>query len=146
MILRPGSNVWRIETAARMAVLVDAADYFGAVREALLAAKRTVFIVGWDIHSQARLVGPTGEADDGHPVQFGEFLSELVRRRPQLDVCLLLWDYSLLYAAERELFPTYSLRWNTPSRVRFCLDDGAGRLPAPEADRDRRCDRLRRRP
>lgn len=124
MILKPERNVWRIEQANRMAVLIDAAGYFGAVREALLAAERTVFIVGWDIHSQTRLVGPSGEADDGYPVLFGEFLSELVRRRPRLEVCLLLWDYSLFYATERELFPTFSLRWNTPSRVRFCMDDG----------------------
>jgi phospholipase D1/2 len=124
MILRLERNVWRIEAARRAAVLIDAAAYFGAVRAALREARRTVFIVGWDIHSQTRLVGPSGRADDDFPVPFGEFLSELVRRRPGLEVCLLLWNYSLLYATERELFPTYSLRWNTPSRVRFCLDDG----------------------
>jgi phospholipase D1/2 len=54
---------------------------------------------------------------------FAEFLSELVRRRSDLEIRLLLWDYSLLYAPERELFPTLTLRWNTPSRVMFCLDD-----------------------
>ena len=29
----------------------------------------------------------------------------------------------MLYATERELFPTYTFRWNTPRRVRFCLDN-----------------------
>jgi phospholipase D1/2 len=123
MILRPGDNVWRIEHAARAAVLIDAAAYFRAVREALIKAQRSVFIVGWDIHSQTRLVGESGEANDGYPVLFAEFLSELVRRRPDLEICLLLWDYSLLYATERELFPTLTLRWNMPRRVLFCLDD-----------------------
>jgi phospholipase D1/2 len=123
MILRPGHNTWRIERATRAAVLIDAAAYFRAVREALLKAQRTVFIVGWDIHSQTRLVGESGEASDGYPALFAEFLSELVRRRPELEICLLLWDYSLLYAAERELFPTLTLRWNMPRRVHFCLDD-----------------------
>ena len=36
---------------------------------------------------------------------------------------LLLWDYAALYATERELFPTYTLRWNTPANIRLCLDD-----------------------
>ncbi len=29
----------------------------------------------------------------------------------------------MLYALERELFPLLSLHWNTPSRIRYCLDD-----------------------
>jgi phospholipase D1/2 len=123
MILRPGDNVWRVEQASRAAVLIDAAAYFRAVREALIKARHSVFIVGWDIHSQTRLVGESGEANDGYPALFAEFLSELVRRRRELEIRLLLWDYSLLYATERELFPTLTLRWNTPSRVLFCLDD-----------------------
>jgi hypothetical protein len=57
MILQRGRNAWRIERADRMAVLIDAAAYFRAVREALLKAQRRVFIVGWDLHSQTRLVG-----------------------------------------------------------------------------------------
>jgi phospholipase D1/2 len=38
-------------------------------------------------------------------------------------VHLLEWDYSVLYANERELFPQLTLGWNTPDRVRFALDD-----------------------
>lgn len=122
-LLRPGENVWRIERAHRAAVLVDGANYFAAVRAALRNARRSVFILGWDIHSRVRLVGENGSADDGYPECFADFLSALVQERPALNVFLLLWDYSVLYAAERELFPTYTLRWNTPRRVRFCLDD-----------------------
>src|SRR5262245_17313548 len=123
MTLTRGRNVWRIEHAGRMAVLIDAAAYFRAVREALLKAQRSVFIVGWDLHSQTRLVGEAGTAEDGYPETLGEFLSALVRARPKLVVHLLLWDYSVLYANERELFPQLALGWNTPDRVRFALDD-----------------------
>jgi phospholipase D1/2 len=122
-VLRPSKNVWRIERFSRAAVLIDPATYFGAVRAALLKAKRRVFIIGWDIHSRTRLVGPAGHADDGYPEDFGGFLSALVKSRPELEVNLLLWDFALLYAAEREPFPVYSLRWNTPRRVTLCLDD-----------------------
>jgi phospholipase D1/2 len=122
-ILRPGENVWRIEHVGRAAVIIDAANYFGAVRAALLKAERKAFIIGWDIHSRTRLVGPGGRADDGYPENFAEFLSALVERKPQLEISLLLWDFAVLYAAEREPFPSYSLRWNTPRRIRLCLDD-----------------------
>ena len=123
MILKPRHNVWRIERAHRAAVLIDAAAYFGAVREALLKARHSVTIVGWDIHSRTRLVGESAKAKDGYPEFLGDFLSALARERPQLKIHLLLWDYSVLYAIEREFFPTMSLRWSTPPGVRFCLDD-----------------------
>jgi len=122
-ILRPGENVWRIEHVNRAAVVIDAANYFGAVRAALLKAERNAFIIGWDIHSRTPLVGPSGRADDGYPVNLADFLSALVKRKPRLEVSLLLWDFAVLYASEREPFPAYSLRWNTPRPIRLCLDD-----------------------
>jgi phospholipase D1/2 len=122
-ILQPGHNVWRVERAQRAAVLIDGAAFFRAVREALRQAQRTVFILGWDIDSRMRLVGEDCEPNDGMPVAFVDFLSALVRERPDLTVHLLLWDYSVLYALERELFPTLALHWATPRQVRVCLDD-----------------------
>ena len=64
---QPNRNVWRVERADRAAVLIDAGQYFGAVREALLNARSTVFILGWDLDSRTRLVGEDGRADDGFP-------------------------------------------------------------------------------
>ncbi|MBN8920411.1 MAG: phospholipase, partial [Rhizobiales bacterium] len=115
--------MWRAARADRAAVLIDGAAYFAAVRAALLKARRSVFILGWDIDSRCRLVGPDRAPDDGFPVAFADFLSALVRERPELTVHLLLWDYSVVYALERELFPTLSLHWTTPRQVRLCLDD-----------------------
>src|SRR5262249_51009675 len=121
-ILQRGRNAWRIDRADRMAVLVDGAAFFRAVREALLKARRSVFIVGWDLHSQTRLVGDD-DPDDRYPATLAEFVSAIVRERPRLVVRLLLWDYSVLYANERELFPRIALGWKTPDRVHFALDD-----------------------
>jgi phospholipase D1/2 len=121
VILSPNCNVWRVERAGRAAILGDA-GYFGALREALIKARSTIFMLGWDLDSRTRLVGESGKADDGLPEGFADFLSALVRRRPQLTVYLLVWDHSLLYATEREPFPAFSLRWGAP-RIRYCLDD-----------------------
>jgi phospholipase D1/2 len=123
MLMRPHQTVWRKEHARRAAVLIDAARYFGAARAAMRKAKSHIFIVGWDIHSRTAFVGESGSASDGYPEAFGDFLSALVKQRPKLKVHVLLWDFAVLYATERELFPIYALRWNTPPGVDFYLDN-----------------------
>jgi phospholipase D1/2 len=122
-IFVPNANVWRVERANRFSVLIDGAAFFGAVRQAALAAQHSIVITGWDLDSRTRLVGESGEPEDGYPAGLSEFLSALVTERPALNIYLLLWDYSLLYAAEREAFPLLALQWKTPPRVHFSLDN-----------------------
>ncbi|WGD29504.1 VTT domain-containing protein [Ancylobacter sp. WKF20] len=122
-VLRPGRNVWRIEHAPRAAIIADGANYFGALRRALIEARETIHIAGWDLDSRMKLVGPEGTADDGLPETLAAFLSALVARNPRLRVRLLLWDYSVLFAFERELTPIYSFLWSTPPQIELCLDD-----------------------
>ncbi|TPG60306.1 phospholipase [Roseomonas nepalensis] len=121
-LLDPGRNAWRVARAPRAAVLSDGATYFAALREAMLAAERSIHIVGWDIDSRTRLVGEH-PPEDGLPEELGAFLTALVERRPGLSVKLLLWDYSVLYALERQLLPAITLRWGVPEGVELCLDD-----------------------
>lgn len=122
-ILKEGETCWRIAKAERAAVLVDAAAYFSALRAAILAAERSIFILGWDIDSRVRLVGEAGTADDGAPDTLRDLLIYAVEQRPDLAVHLLLWDYSVLYALEREVLPRLSLNWTTPRQIDVCLDD-----------------------
>ncbi|GAB4358710.1 MAG: VTT domain-containing protein [Kiloniellaceae bacterium] len=124
-ILQENDTCWRRAACPRARVLIDGADYFLALRRALLQARETVFIVGWDIDSRTPLVGPGGKTDqdDDLPETFGAFLVELVKRRPGLRIHLLLWDYSMLYALEREPLPEVKLDWSTPSEISVCLDD-----------------------
>lgn len=105
-----------------MAVLNDAAAYFAALRETLLEAQDLVYIVGWDIHSETRLVGASGRADDGLPEQLGPFLRALVQRRPALRINILVWDFVSFYASEREWNSAAKLTAGTDGRVRFHLD------------------------
>jgi phospholipase D1/2 len=122
-IIVPNRNVWRIERASRVAVLADAASYFQALREAFLNARRSIVVIGWDLDSRTRLVGPSGKPGDGYPADLSGFLTALAEERPELTIQLLLWDYSVLYALEREPFPMLSLQWKTATRVRFALDN-----------------------
>ena len=121
-IFVPNANVWRVERASRFSALIDAAAFFAAVREAALNARHSIFIMGWDLDSRTRLVGESGKPDDRYPAELAAFLGALVEERPGLNVHLLLWDYSLLYAREREAFPLLTLQWNTPPRIHFSLD------------------------
>src|SRR5688572_30452783 len=100
----PGRNCWRVEHANRASMLTDAGAFFGAVRDALKQARRSVFIIGWDLDSRTRLVGEDCEAHDGWPVTLREFLTRLVDERPGVTVYLLAWDFAVLYALEREPF------------------------------------------
>jgi phospholipase D1/2 len=122
-IFQPGRNVWRVEHADRASILIDAGPYFGAVRAALLQAQHSVFIIGWDLDSRTRLVGEDCESHDGWPEALREFLVRLVEERPDLQVYLLTWDFAVLYALEREAFPSLKLGWNTPPRIHFRLDN-----------------------
>lgn len=120
--LIPGDTVWRRCKARRVAVLNDAAAYFGALRDALLEAQDLVYIIGWDIHSETRLVGASGRAHDGLPEQLGPFLRALVHRRPALRINILVWDFVSFYAAEREWNSASKFTAGTNGRVQFHLD------------------------
>jgi hypothetical protein len=122
-IFRPGRNAWRVARAERAIVLIDAANYYGTLRKALLEAQRTIYIIGWDVDSRTPLVGPSGEPDDDLPRELGPFLTALVERRPELKISILLWDYSLFFTSEREAMPSLALRWKTPPQIDLCPDD-----------------------
>jgi len=119
-LLVPGETCWRIEHARRFAVLVDGEPYFTAVREALVAAQRSILVLGWDVDSRFELV--PGGAKDGWPDPLGAFLDAIVAARPALEAYILSWDYALLFALEREHFPQYKLERSTHERMHFRLD------------------------
>lgn len=121
-VLEEGRTVWKVAHADRVSVLVDAADYFAALRKAMSTATQSITVIGWDIDSRTPLVGQSGESQDGAPVSLLAYIEFLVERRPQLDVRLLLWDYTILYALDREPLPSLNLKWRTPPQVKVELD------------------------
>jgi phospholipase D1/2 len=120
-LLVPGRSCWRIERASRVSFLIDGAAYFSAVRAAIAKARRSVFILGWDIDSRIKLV--PGGANDGFPEELGDFLNEVVKRRRDLRMYVLSWDFAMVFALDREWLPIYKLDWRTHRRLSFRLDD-----------------------
>ena len=101
---------------------MDGAEYFGALRDALLMAERQVYILGWDIHSKMLLVGPSGRSDDGLPIELGTFLRRLLKIKPALQINILSWDFAALYAVEREWDSFDRFTDGSDGRIQFCLD------------------------
>lgn len=66
-LLEVGRNCDTIRHADRFATLIDGDAYFSTLRAALLRARHTVFILGWDVDSRMRLM--PGGADDGFPIR-----------------------------------------------------------------------------
>ena len=124
-LLKKNRNCWRIENADRLSFLIDGADYFAVLREAMKSAQHTIYIIGWDINSKLELV--RGEVDDGYPKALGELLNTLTDKKQNLNIYILNWDFAMIYAAGREWLPIYQLDWKTHSRIHFCLD---GSLPS----------------
>ena len=120
-LLVEGDTCWRRVHAARAAVLVDAADYFAALRTSLLAAQHSIFILGWELHSRMRLEGQS-RPRDGAPVELGKLLRWILKRRPELELRILLWNHPVLYAVHREMFPRWIFGPRQPKRTEILLD------------------------
>ncbi|WP_206956744.1 VTT domain-containing protein [Trinickia acidisoli] len=119
-LLEVGRNCESIRHANRLALLIDGNAYFSALREALVRAERTIFIVGWDLDSRMRLV-PEG-ANDGLPEALGEFLQALSAIRRRLRIYILAWDFAMIYAFEREWMPVYQTGWRSQRGIVFRQD------------------------
>ena len=118
-ILEAGRNCWRLDPADRAAFLIDGAVYYRAFREAAIQAERSIMILGWDFDSRIRML--SDEESDGFPPRLGDFLQALLARRRTLHIHVLIWDFHLVYAFEREWWPLSALRAHR--RLHFRRDD-----------------------
>jgi phosphatidylserine/phosphatidylglycerophosphate/cardiolipin synthase-like enzyme len=124
-LLVPGETCWRIERAERHAVFVDAADYFAALRGAVLRAQRRVLFIGWDFDPRIRMdPRGTGRHRTGRrrPDKLGRVLEEAVRTNPQLEIGVLVWDYGVIGALGRGLVPVVLLDRRSPDRLTMTVD------------------------
>ncbi len=119
-ILCAGKNCWRIASADRVSFLIDGASYFAAFKSAVERAKRSVLIVGWDFDSRIHL--QHDEKPHGNAEQLRHFLKGVISRRKDLHIHILVWDFAVIYALDRELFPVIKLDWQVPKRLHFRLD------------------------
>ncbi len=118
--LRPGETCWRIERADRLAVIIDAADYFATVREAIVNARHSVYLIGWDFDTRITLARPNNLPDV--PNRLGKLLTWCVSNRKDLRIYVLRWDLGAINALGRGSTPLVVMDWMTDKRIRFKLD------------------------
>ncbi|HET9146892.1 MAG TPA: phospholipase D-like domain-containing protein [Acetobacteraceae bacterium] len=119
-ILRPGDTCWKTARAERMAVIIDGAEYFKALKKAILGARHSVLMIGWDFNTSIEL--ERDGCDPSVPNVLGDFLSYAVKRNPRLHVHLLRWDLAFLKMPWRGTTPFLLLDWLTSRRIHFRLD------------------------
>lgn len=117
-LLRPGQTCWRVETARRFAFLVDGADYFASLRKALLQARHSIMLVGWDFDTRITF----GDNSDGGPERLGDFILWLADRSPSPEIRLLRWDTGAFKAMLRGNTLITILRWKAHPRITLKLD------------------------
>ena len=120
-ILQPGQTCWRAEPAERAACLIDGEAYFQTFRDVAVQAEQSIYIAGWDLDTQVELVRGA-EAVSPLPSKLGAFLIALLRRKRHLKIHVLNWDFSMIYALEREWMPTAQAGWNGHRRLVYRVD------------------------
>ncbi len=119
-ILSEGKNCWRIVNAGRVSFLVDGHAYYNALAHAIENARRSIFILGWDINSRVDLIrGPNRE---NAPSAFGDCLQAQLARRPDLHIYVLTWDFPWIFAHERESRLHRRNGWFEHPRFHFHFD------------------------
>jgi len=108
-VLEEGRNCWRIERAARAAVVVDAAHYFEHALNAMLKARSQIFLIGWDFDTRILLADRAPEP--GVPTTLGPFLSWLATNRPQLEIRVIAWDEGMLAVPGRGTTALRLAKW-----------------------------------
>lgn len=119
-LLVPGRTCWRIERADRLAIIVDAADYFRFAKAAMLEARHSIMLIGWDFDTRIKFEPERQELEG--PNRLGRFLSWLPKHRPGLQIYVLKWDLGVVQALGRGMTPLFVLNWISSRRLHFKLD------------------------
>ncbi len=84
-------------------------------------ARESVFILfAWDIDSRLRLLHGRESGTDGCPL--AKLLAGALDRNSDLHVNILCWDYSTIYALEREFLTQLKMNWMMHDRLHFRFD------------------------
>lgn len=127
MITAPQTRLrepWRAHDATHAGILIDARDYYRAFYAVAKQAKRSILLLGWQFDSDVELVRgddlPPGVSPED--VRLLGFLEGLCAANPELEVRVLAWDHSVVFAMERELLQKLWFNLRTNDRFFFEVD------------------------
>ncbi|WP_394659428.1 phospholipase D-like domain-containing protein [uncultured Novosphingobium sp.] len=119
-------TVWRYAMATRAHVVIDAADYFELMRDAMRSTRQRVFMIGWDFDTRILLSAGRRWWTIGKrhrfPARLGSFMLWLARRTPELEIRLLKWNVALIKSMFRGTMVIDLLRWARNPSIDFKFD------------------------
>lgn len=119
-------SVWRYVHARRARVIIDAADYFEAIREAMGEARQRISLIGWDFDSRILLSSGRRWWQRGRrrkfPARLGSYMLWLVKRNPRLEIRLLKWNFAVFKYMLRGTMLFDLARWAKHPRIDFKFD------------------------
>lgn len=118
-IVVAGRNCWRIVHADRASVIIDAADYFRLVRQAMVKAQQRILIIGWDFDTRIALDPDTGPNSE----TLGRFFLRLAKDNPKRRIDILKWAMG----ARKQFLMLRTAwmlwRWQRTEAIDFRLDN-----------------------
>ena len=102
-ILRSGKNCSSLESCERAGLFIDGRAYYRAFYEAAQSAESQIFMMGWQFDSGVQLVRGADVPRQGPPAALLPFLASLLARKKNLQIRILAWDHSLVFAARTRI-------------------------------------------
>ncbi|MFC3174725.1 phospholipase D-like domain-containing protein [Novosphingobium bradum] len=120
------ASAWCHAMATRAHVVVDAADYFLLMQDAMLKARQRIMLIGWDFDTRVRL-GPgrrwwNRPTRKRHPARLGPFVVWLANRNRALQVRVLKWNFGALKFIFRGTMVFDLIRWFRHPAIDFKFD------------------------
>src|SRR5690606_22578123 len=94
-------------------------DYYCELHENFQRAKDSIFIIGWDIHSEVDLLP---HKKSSIPSKLHPFLNYIAKQNRQLKIFLLPWEHAFFYTLERDIFLEAKFNWQSPSNIKLTTD------------------------
>lgn len=122
-LFTPGRNCREVSVATHASMLVDCANYYRAVHQAICKAQHSIFILGWDIDSRIELLRGDEAKKSKCPSRLFDLIQWKSAQQPDVMIYLNRWDYSVFMAADRENFSEFKWRWQSRDNVFYRFDD-----------------------
>lgn len=121
-ILKPGESCYRIAQADQIDILVDAAPYYKAIYSCITQAQKSILFLGWQFDTRVPLLRGEEAERAEYPVSFLPLLQTVTGERPDLQIYILAWDHSIIFATEREWWQGYRFQQTPSDRIHFHFD------------------------
>ena len=122
--VEPG--VWRYARARKVRVIIDGADYFDLIQQAMLKARQRILLIGWDFDTRIHLKRGRRWWQKGwrsqYPSRLGSFIVWLNNHRPDLEIRILKWSYGFIKFFGRGTMLLDLMRWWPHRRIDFKFD------------------------